>query len=85
MFTQAVQEYGVEDTYTFPTESLHEKTDLAQVLVCIRALGVEVSFKTPGLGIHEKCLGSVIIPIHWGLNFIIEVEAQNQIRFLECT
>ena len=42
LFTKAVQEYGVDDTYTFPTESLHEKTDLAQVLVCIRGLGVEV-------------------------------------------
>ena len=43
MFTKFVQEYGVPETYTFPTESLHEKGDLSQVLVCIRGLGIEVS------------------------------------------
>lgn len=48
LFTQAVQEYGVQDTYTFPTESLHEKCDLAQVLVCIRALGIEAQSKGVG-------------------------------------
>ena len=42
IFTKFVQDYGVPDTYTFPTESLHEKVDLAQVLVCIRGLGIEV-------------------------------------------
>jgi len=44
MFTKLVQEYGVPDTATFPTESLHEKgaLNLAQVCVCIRTLGMEV-------------------------------------------
>lgn len=44
-FTKFVQEFGVTDTYTFPTESLHEKgaLNLAQVCVCIRALGIEVT------------------------------------------
>ena len=43
-FTKLVQQYGVADTATFPTESLHEKgaLNLAQVCVCIRALGIEV-------------------------------------------
>ena len=44
MFSKNVVDYGVADTYTFPTESLHERgaLNLAQVCVCIRALGVEV-------------------------------------------
>ena len=44
MFTKLVQEYGVADTATFPTESLHEKgaLNLAQVCVCLRTLGMEV-------------------------------------------
>lgn len=44
IFSKLVQEYGVPDTYTFPTESLHEQgaLNLAQVCVCIRALGIEV-------------------------------------------
>ena len=44
MFTKLVTEFGVPDTYTFPTESLHELSvaNLAQVCVCIRALGIEV-------------------------------------------
>ena len=43
-FTRLVQTFGVSDTYTFPTESLHEQgaLNLAQVCVCIRALGIEV-------------------------------------------
>lgn len=47
MFTQLVIHYGVADTYTFPTESLHEKgaLNLAQVCVCIRALGIEAQSK----------------------------------------
>ena len=45
LFLKYVQEYGVSDTYTFPTESLHEKGDLAQVLVCIRGVGIEVGVK----------------------------------------
>lgn len=49
MFSKLVQEYGVADTYTFPTESLHEKqvANLAQVCVCIRALGIQAQSK-PG-------------------------------------
>jgi len=45
MFSRLVQEYGVSDTYTFPTESLHEQgaLNLSQVCVCIRALGIQVS------------------------------------------
>jgi len=44
MFTKLVQEYGVPDAATFPTESLHEKgaLNLAQVCVCLRTLGIEV-------------------------------------------
>jgi len=51
LFSKAVQEYGVDETYTFPTESLHEKGDLAQVLTCIRGLGVEAQSK--GVGPHD--------------------------------
>jgi len=49
MFTKLVQEYGVSDTATFPTESLHEKgaLNLAQVCTCIRTLGIEAQSK-PG-------------------------------------
>ena len=45
MFSKLVQEYGVPDAATFPTESLHEKgaLNLAQVCVCLRTLGIEVS------------------------------------------
>jgi len=45
MFTKLVQEYGVPDTATFPTESVHEKgaLNLAQVCVCLRTLGIEVT------------------------------------------
>lgn len=48
-FSRLVQELGVTDTYTFPTESLHERgaLNLAQVCVCIRALGIEAQSK-PG-------------------------------------
>ena len=44
MFSKLVQEYGVPDAATFPTESLHEKgaLNLAQVCVCLRTLGIEV-------------------------------------------
>lgn len=47
MFTKLVQEYGVPETCTFPTESLHEKgvLNLAQVCGCIRALGSEAQCK----------------------------------------
>jgi len=49
MFNKHVHTYGVMDTYTFPTESLHEKgaLNLAQVCHCIRALGIEAQAK-PG-------------------------------------
>jgi len=49
MFNKHVLSYGVMDTYTFPTESLHEKgaLNLAQVCHCIRALGSEAQSK-PG-------------------------------------
>jgi hypothetical protein len=49
MFSKLVQEYGVPDTATFPTESLHEKgaLNLAQVCTCIRTLGIEAQTK-PG-------------------------------------
>lgn len=48
-FTRLVQEYGVPDSATFPTESLHEKgaLNLAQVCTCIRTLGIEAQSK-PG-------------------------------------
>jgi hypothetical protein len=48
-FSKLVQEYGVPDTATFPTESLHEKgaLNLAQVCTCIRTLGIEAQSK-PG-------------------------------------
>jgi len=44
MFSKLVQQFGVPDTATFPTESLHEKgaLNLAQVCVCLRTLGMEV-------------------------------------------
>ena len=44
MFSKLVQEYGVADSATFPTESLHEKgaLNLAQVCICLRTLGMEV-------------------------------------------
>ena len=44
IFTKLVVEFGVLDTYTFPTESLHENgaLNLAQVCICLRALGMEV-------------------------------------------
>jgi len=47
MFTKHVVEYGVQDTYAFPTESLHEKgaLNLAQVCVCFRALGIQAQTK----------------------------------------
>lgn len=47
MFTKLVQEYGVKDTATFPTESLHEKgaLNLAQVCICLRTLGIEAQSK----------------------------------------
>jgi len=47
--TKLVQDYGVSDTATFPTESLHEKgaLNLAQVCTCIRTLGIEAQSK-PG-------------------------------------
>lgn len=50
MFTKLVTEYGVPDTYTFPTESVHEKgaLNLAQVCVCLRALGIEAQSKGVG-------------------------------------
>ncbi len=60
MFSKYVQEYGVPDTATFPTESLHEKgaLNLAQVCVCIRALGIEVSNDSlmfcPAVGIYVR-------------------------------
>lgn len=49
MFSKLVQEYGVSDTATFPTESLHEKgaLNLAQVCTCLRTLGMEAQSK-PG-------------------------------------
>jgi len=49
MFTRLVQEYGVSDTATFPTESLHEKgaLNLSQVCTCIRTLGIQAQSK-PG-------------------------------------
>lgn len=47
MFTRLVQEFGVPETCSFPTESLHEKgvLNLAQVCGCIRALGIEAQTK----------------------------------------
>jgi len=48
-FTRLVQEFGISDSFTFPTESVHERgaLNLAQVCVCIRALGIEAQSK-PG-------------------------------------
>ena len=47
MFTKLCIEYGVPEVYTFPTESLHERgaLNLSQVLVCLRALGIEVRIR----------------------------------------
>ena len=44
MFTKCSQEFGVPEVYSFPTESLTDKValNLAQVCVCIRAVGIEV-------------------------------------------
>ena len=44
LFNKLTVEYGVADTFTFPTESLHDKgaLNLAQVCVAIRAIGMEV-------------------------------------------
>jgi len=49
-FTTMVKEFGVQDTYTFPTESLHEQgaLNLAQVCVCIRAIGIQAQDKGQG-------------------------------------
>jgi hypothetical protein len=49
MFNKLVIGFGVAETYTFPTESLHEKgvLNLSQVCNCIRALGAEAQTK-PG-------------------------------------
>ena len=46
LFNKLTVEYGVADTFTFPTESLHDKgaLNLAQVCVAIRAIGMEVGF-----------------------------------------
>jgi len=46
-FTKLVTQYGVADTYAFPTESIHEQgaLNLAQVCNCIRALGIEAQTK----------------------------------------
>lgn len=46
-FNKHVQAYGVADTFCFPTESLHEKgaLNLAQVINCLRALGMEAQTK----------------------------------------
>jgi len=47
MFSKEIIAYGVADTFCFPTESLHEKgaLNLAQVINCIRALGMEAQTK----------------------------------------
>ena len=44
LFSKMTVNYGVPDTYTFPTESLSDKgaLNLAQVCVCLRAIGSEV-------------------------------------------
>lgn len=49
-FGTMIMEFGVKETYTFPTESLHEKgaLNLAQVCVCIRAVGIEAQNKQFG-------------------------------------
>lgn len=53
LFTKNVLKYGVQDTYSFPTESLHDKgaLNLNQVCVCIRALGIEAQTKPDYPGI----------------------------------
>lgn len=47
LFTKMALEYGLTDNYVFPTESLHEQgaLNLAQVCICIRALGMEAQTK----------------------------------------
>lgn len=44
LFSKLVQEYGVQETFTFPTESLHEQgaLNLPQVCNCMRHLGIQV-------------------------------------------
>jgi len=45
-FNNLVQEFGVPDSFVFPTDSLHDRgvLNLAQVCSCIRALGIEVGY-----------------------------------------
>ncbi|KAK2181589.1 hypothetical protein NP493_391g02035 [Ridgeia piscesae] len=46
-FNNLVQEFGVPDSFVFPTDSLHDRgvLNLAQVCSCIRALGIEAQTK----------------------------------------
>ena len=64
MFTKLVQEYGVADTATFPTESLHEKgaLNLAQVCVCLRTLGMEVRTPVYTLSRHSTAHWPALTP-----------------------
>jgi len=50
MFTKLSQQFGVPEVYSFPTESLTDKValNLAQVCVCIRALGIEAQDRGVG-------------------------------------
>ena len=75
MFTKFVQEYGVPETYTFPTESLHEKGDLSQVLVCIRGLGIEVSTSTSVSLRHNRQAESSIYQLNLFNRFQLEQRA----------
>ena len=38
-----IQEFGVGEQDTFQTDCLYERTNLAKVIACIRAFGIEVS------------------------------------------
>lgn len=42
LFVQKVQEFGVSELDTFPTDCLYERTNLTKVISCVRAFGMEV-------------------------------------------
>ncbi|XP_074657304.1 myophilin-like [Tubulanus polymorphus] len=44
-FLNACRDYGVPNAYLFQTDALYERTNLVQVLICIRALGMEAQSK----------------------------------------
>ena len=55
-FNNWVVKYGVLDSYTFPTESIHEPgaLNLNQVCVCLRNLGIHVSISQKILPLQDN-------------------------------